>query len=155
MQRNGKSYGLYKTITGKFNYLYSDVDFYDITGYTKDSYTATYTKGGKTYNFNIGTTSQSATSTPSETLYVDFYYNANSYPLAFYDYDGELIASSSVKLNTDISGYLNAPMVAEGVETEEQYRLLKEAGCDIVQGYYFSKPLPPEAFETLAAAKMC
>ena len=40
-------------------------------------------------------------------------------------------------------------MVAEGVETENQLRLLKAADCDLVQGYYFSRPLPPEEFEKL------
>ena len=38
-------------------------------------------------------------------------------------------------------------MVAEGVETREQYLVLKSMGCDLVQGYYFSKPVPPEAFD--------
>lgn len=37
--------------------------------------------------------------------------------------------------------------VAEGVETEEQYLKMKELGCDYIQGYYFSKPLPCEEFE--------
>ena len=47
----------------------------------------------------------------------------------------------------DIAGYLSVPVIAEGVETEEQLISLKEMGCDIVQGYYFSKPVPPEDFE--------
>ena len=34
--------------------------------------------------------------------------------------------------------------VAEGVETEEQYRFLKRAGCERLQGYYFGKPEPME-----------
>ena len=38
--------------------------------------------------------------------------------------------------------------IAEGVETEEQLLALKELGCDIVQGFYFSRPLPADAFET-------
>jgi hypothetical protein len=41
------------------------------------------------------------------------------------------------------------PVIAEGVETEEQYLTLKAMGCDIVQGYYFSKPLPKEEFTPL------
>lgn len=43
---------------------------------------------------------------------------------------------------------LGFPAIAEGVETQEQYISLKEMGCDLVQGYYFSKPLPAEDFET-------
>ena len=39
--------------------------------------------------------------------------------------------------------------VVEGVETEENYRFLKESGCDVVQGYYFSKPLPEKEFTEL------
>ena len=54
-----------------------------------------------------------------------------------------------VKLILDIAKYLNLKAVAEGVETEGQLALLKEAGCDLVQGYYFSPPLPPENFEKL------
>ena len=37
--------------------------------------------------------------------------------------------------------------IAEGVETEAQLAFLRESGCNEVQGYYFSKPLPVEAFE--------
>ncbi|MBP3267571.1 MAG: EAL domain-containing protein, partial [Ruminococcus sp.] len=40
-------------------------------------------------------------------------------------------------------------VIAEGVETEEQMELLKKLGCDIIQGYYFSKPLSPEEFGAL------
>ncbi len=37
--------------------------------------------------------------------------------------------------------------IAEGVEKEEQYQYLKEIGCDIIQGYLFSKPLSPMQME--------
>ena len=37
---------------------------------------------------------------------------------------------------------LGLKVVAEGVETQEQLTLLDDLGCDLVQGYYFSKPLP-------------
>jgi EAL domain-containing protein (putative c-di-GMP-specific phosphodiesterase class I) len=33
-------------------------------------------------------------------------------------------------------------VVAEGVETAEQLEFLKDEGCEFIQGYYFSKPLP-------------
>jgi EAL domain-containing protein (putative c-di-GMP-specific phosphodiesterase class I) len=39
-------------------------------------------------------------------------------------------------------------VVAEGIETEEQQRLLHLLGCDEMQGYLFSKPVPAEIFET-------
>ena len=47
----------------------------------------------------------------------------------------------------DIADCLEVPAIAEGVETEEQYLKLKESGCAIIQGYYFSKPLPGDEFE--------
>ncbi|MDW7661484.1 MAG: bifunctional diguanylate cyclase/phosphodiesterase [Bacillota bacterium] len=37
--------------------------------------------------------------------------------------------------------------IAEGVETEEQLNILRTLGCDAIQGYYFSRPLPKEVFE--------
>ena len=52
-----------------------------------------------------------------------------------------------VELILDIARNLKMPVIAEGVETESQMTLLKNAGCDFVQGYYFSRPLPPEEFE--------
>ena len=54
-----------------------------------------------------------------------------------------------VQLIIDIAKFMSVPVVAEGVEEEQQYLLLKESGCDIIQGYYFSKPLCSEDFEKL------
>ena len=42
---------------------------------------------------------------------------------------------------------LNLDVVAEGVETKDQLNFLKKKKCDVVQGYYFSKPLSTEDFE--------
>jgi diguanylate cyclase (GGDEF)-like protein len=52
-----------------------------------------------------------------------------------------------VELVLDIAEFLHVPVIAEGVETSEQLKLLKERGCDIIQGYYFSKPVPAEEFK--------
>lgn len=46
---------------------------------------------------------------------------------------------------------MNLKSVAEGVETEAQLKRLKDIGCDYIQGYYFSKPLPVEDFESYLA----
>ena len=47
---------------------------------------------------------------------------------------------------------LDLKVVAEGVETEAQLEYLKKHGCDEVQGYYFSEPVPPQAFRRLLGA---
>lgn len=44
-------------------------------------------------------------------------------------------------------------VVAEGVETEKQYKILKGLGCDYIQGFYFSKPLNKEDFEKYTLEK--
>ncbi|GAA0726926.1 hypothetical protein GCM10008905_23940 [Clostridium malenominatum] len=49
----------------------------------------------------------------------------------------------------NLSKRLGQKVVAEGVETKEQLELLKSMGCDIAQGYYFSKPLSVEDMEEL------
>ena len=52
-----------------------------------------------------------------------------------------------VELIIDIAKYLSVPIIAEGVETKEQLDSLKRLGCDIIQGYYFSKPIIDKEFE--------
>lgn len=39
--------------------------------------------------------------------------------------------------------------IAEGVEEAQQYEYLHAIGCDVIQGYLFSKPLSPQEFETV------
>ena len=48
-----------------------------------------------------------------------------------------------------LARWLNLSVVAEGVETHVQLERLQELGCDYVQGYFFSKPLPRQEFEQL------
>ncbi|MDO8931028.1 MAG: EAL domain-containing protein, partial [Rhodocyclaceae bacterium] len=43
--------------------------------------------------------------------------------------------------------------IAEGVETEEQLAFLREHGCHEVQGYYYSRPLPPAEFEAFVRGR--
>jgi len=48
---------------------------------------------------------------------------------------------------------LGYKVVAEGVETEAQFHFLREKGCDIIQGYYFCKPLPLVDMTTLLSGQ--
>ena len=40
-------------------------------------------------------------------------------------------------------------MVAEGIETEEQFLILKKFGVELIQGYLFSRPIPMDEYERL------
>lgn len=44
---------------------------------------------------------------------------------------------------------LNIPVIAEGVETKEQADMLLNFGCEMMQGYYFSKPIPANEYENM------
>ncbi len=52
-----------------------------------------------------------------------------------------------------IADYLSVPVIAEGVETEAQLHALKLLGCDIVQGYFFSRPVNSDEFEPFILQK--
>ncbi len=45
-----------------------------------------------------------------------------------------------IKSITELAHELNLKVVCEGVESAEQRKILKEMGCDYIQGYYFAKP---------------
>jgi diguanylate cyclase (GGDEF)-like protein/PAS domain S-box-containing protein len=53
--------------------------------------------------------------------------------------------SAIVAAIINLAHTLGLVAVAEGVETAEQLKRLRELGCDIGQGYYFGRPLPPDA----------
>ncbi|WP_181163078.1 EAL domain-containing protein [Emcibacter nanhaiensis] len=59
------------------------------------------------------------------------------------DHDDAAITDAVIRLGHS----LGLTVVAEGVETEEHVQLLRQKGCDVLQGYHFSKPLPVEQFE--------
>lgn len=54
-----------------------------------------------------------------------------------------------IKSIIQVAKNLNVKVLAEGVETEEQFTFLRDNGCDIVQGYYFYKPMPASEIEKL------
>ena len=49
---------------------------------------------------------------------------------------------------------LGLESIAEGVEEEQQYKYLHALGCDVIQGYLFSKPLSPEEFEAVVSGSL-
>lgn len=59
-----------------------------------------------------------------------------------------------VELVIEIADYLGVPVVAEGVEDKNQVDQLRDMGCDLIQGYYFSKPVPPEEFDKFIKAEI-
>lgn len=48
---------------------------------------------------------------------------------------------------------LGLKVIAEGIETEQQHKIITDFGCDYAQGYFFSKPVPAEIFEKIAGDK--
>lgn len=92
-------------------------------------------------------------------------YSSLSY-LKRYDIDYIKIDQSFVKTLSDdtsdlaiceaiilMAHKLDMKVIAEGVETKEQYELLRGAGCDYMQGYYFSQPIDSDAFERFIQAQ--
>ena len=54
-----------------------------------------------------------------------------------------------VKHIIDMAHKMDLKTICEGVETEEQYIKLKELGSDIIQGFYFAKPIQKKEFEEI------
>lgn len=45
--------------------------------------------------------------------------------------------------------HLEIETLAEGVETEEQRDFLKSAGCELVQGFFYARPVPVDEYEKM------
>lgn len=54
-----------------------------------------------------------------------------------------------LRLVVEMAHRMNLSVVAEGVETQQQLSRLQEIGCDYVQGYLFSKPIPAADYDTM------
>jgi len=61
------------------------------------------------------------------------------------DKDDQVIVSATIRMAKE----LGLTVIAEGVETESQVQILKSFGCDIVQGFFYSKPLLQKDIEKL------
>ena len=62
---------------------------------------------------------------------------------------GQIVVAEAIRLAKN----LNMKTVAEGVEVKEQVEFLAEQGCDMIQGFYFAKPMPKDDFEKKMAEK--
>jgi diguanylate cyclase (GGDEF)-like protein len=60
---------------------------------------------------------------------------------------GRSILASTIRM----AGWLNTPVIMEGVETAEQVSFLKSIGCNYAQGYYYARPMPVKEYEKLTA----
>lgn len=58
----------------------------------------------------------------------------------------EIIVKNAIQICHELN---HTTVLAEGIETSEQLRLLNEYSCDYGQGFYFSRPIPQKEFETL------
>ena len=57
--------------------------------------------------------------------------------------ENDIYSYSIIQMVLSVAKVKGIKVIAEGVETKEQWECLKKLGCDEIQGYYFSKPLPP------------
>jgi EAL domain-containing protein (putative c-di-GMP-specific phosphodiesterase class I) len=82
-------------------------------------------------------------------------------PFSFAKLDRSIVAArfTSVKGRImlesiiDMLKKMDMKIIAEGVETGDQARVLTDLGCDLLQGYYFSRPVPSEDFLRLLEAR--
>ena len=80
--------------------------------------------------------------------------NLCDYPMDIVKIDRDILLRTTTKKGKDLfSGIvalahkLEIPAICEGVETEEQKALVAESDCDFIQGWYYSKAIPPEECE--------
>ena len=82
-------------------------------------------------------------------------------PLDVIKLDGEFFRESEdlersnriVKNTVELAQHLNMKIVAEGIEKQSQVQFLQEIGCDLIQGFYYAKPMEVTAFEELLYKK--
>ena len=83
---------------------------------------------------------------PIDALKMDMMFVRNAF--------GEKRDTRMLELIMGIADHLGVPVIAEGVETTEQTRALHEMGCDLAQGYHFSRPVSAEEFEPFLARRL-
>ena len=79
----------------------------------------------------------------------DLHFDTVKIDKSFVDGIGQEQWDNIIQYTINLSKELNMKIVAEGVETKEQYEFLVKCGCDIFQGYYFDKPMDEPSFSAL------
>ena len=73
---------------------------------------------------------------------------------SFIDGIGKEKWENIIQYTISLSPNLNMDVIAEGIETEEQYQFLLKCKCDKFQGYYFNKPIDADVFSALLAKEL-
>ena len=75
-------------------------------------------------------------------------------PIDVIKIDKAFVDKADLKTDNNMINYimfmakrLKVRTIVEGVETKEQMEYVRDIGCDIIQGYYYSKPITKEEFE--------
>ena len=79
-------------------------------------------------------------------------------PLDVIKLDGEFFRNTTnlersqtvIQDTVGMAKHLDMKIVAEGIETKEQVNFLQEIGCDLIQGFYYARPMPVQDFEELS-----
>ncbi len=71
------------------------------------------------------------------------------------DFIGEFGGNRLIEHTISLAKELGINITAEGVETETQVKFLKNIGCDNIQGFFYSKPVPSDDFEKVLGAAVC
>ena len=63
--------------------------------------------------------------------------------------ENDVYSNSIIQMAISVAKVKGIKVIAEGVETKEQLECLRQLGCDEIQGYYFSKPIPADEIEKI------
>ena len=70
-----------------------------------------------------------------------------------FDMEADSVRSSLIPQMIDIARAVNAQVVAEGIENEQQLQMLRDLGVQFGQGYYLCRPVPLETFAAVLAQR--
>lgn len=134
---------LYKIPTNLINFEITESSLIENEKLLQNTISILHEKGFKVLldDFGVGYSSIKAIS--------DINFDVLKIDKSFIDGIGEEKWNNIIKFTIKLANNLGMKTIAEGIETQEQYKFLVECNCDIFQGYYFNKPMSPEDFSKL------